>query len=299
MARFREQAKLDPGQVRDRRGMGGGGGPGMAIGGVGGGLGLIILIITLLLGGNPLGGGSSQSPGAINGGSDQGTLNSDLATECQTGADANQSEDCRIVGFVNSIQEFWSEEYARNGAQYTEAQTTLFEGGTQTGCGYASTQVGPFYCPADQFVYLDLGFFDQLQTDFGAQGGPFAEAYVLAHEYGHHIQNLQGILSRAQSGDTGPDSASVRTELQADCFAGLWAAHAEETGFLEPLTEEDIKIGLDAAAAVGDDRIQERVQGRVTPESWTHGSSEQRQHWFMTGYQQANFNACDTFSTTP
>lgn len=299
MARFRDQAKLDPGQIRDRRGMGGGGGPGMAIGGVGGGLGLLILIITLLLGGNPLGGGTSQNPGAIDGGSSQSAPGSDLTAECQTGADANQSQDCRIVGFVNSIQQFWTDEYARNNAQYVEAQTTLFTDGIQTGCGYASSQVGPFYCPADQYVYLDLGFFDQLQSDFGAQGGPFAEAYVLAHEYGHHIQNLQGILSRAQDGDTGPNSASVRTELQADCYAGFWAANAAQTGFLDPLTQEDIRIGLDAAAAVGDDRIQQRTQGRVTTESWTHGSSEQRQKWFTTGYQQANFNSCDTFSTTP
>jgi uncharacterized protein len=300
MARFRERARLDPSQVEDRRGAGGRGGSGMAIGGVGGGLGLIILIITLLLGGNPLDTGGSSNPGAIdNGNGASGTQTGSLTEECQTGADANQSQDCRIVGFVNSIQEFWTEEYARNNAQYVEAPTRLFTDGTNTGCGFASSQVGPFYCPADQRVYIDLGFFDQLQSDFGAQGGPFAEAYVLAHEYGHHIQNLQGVLSRAQDRDTGPDSAAVRVELQADCYAGLWAAHAEQTGFLEPLTEEDIRIGLDAAAAVGDDRIQERVQGRVSPESWTHGSSEQRQQWFMTGYQQANFASCDTFSTTP
>lgn len=298
MARFRERAKLDPSQVQDRRGAGGRGGSGMAIGGVGGGLGLIILIVTLLLGGNPLGSGGSSNPGAIDIGQ-SGEAPSSLSEECQTGADANQSQDCRIVGFVNSIQDFWTDEYAGNNAQYVEASTTLFTQGTNTGCGFASSQVGPFYCPADQKVYLDLGFFDQLQSDFGAQGGPFAEAYVLAHEYGHHIQNLQGVLARAQDGDTGPNSAGVRVELQADCYAGLWAANAEETGFLDPLTEEDIRIGLDAAAAVGDDRIQERMQGRVSPESWTHGSSEQRQQWFMTGYQQASFARCDTFSTTP
>ena len=298
MARFREQAKLDPSQVRDRRGAGGSGGKGMAVGGVGGGLGLILLIVIMLLGGNPLDSGAG-APGAIDSGSNEAVPGGSLSEECQTGADANQSEDCRIVGYVNSIQEFWTDEYSRNNAQYTMAQTTLFTGGTDTGCGYASSQVGPFYCPADQFVYLDLGFFDQLRTDFGAEGGPFAEAYVLAHEYGHHIQNLQGILARAQDGDTGPESAAVRVELQADCFAGLWAAHAEETGFLNPLTDEDIRIGLDAAAAVGDDRIQERIQGRVSPESWTHGSSEQRQRWFTTGYQQGTFESCDTFSTSP
>jgi predicted metalloprotease len=297
MARFREQAKLDTGQVRDMRGRSGGG-RGMAVGGVGGGLGLIILIITLLLGGNPLGGGASN-PGAIDLGQGGSAEEAGTLEECQTGADANQSQDCRIVGFVNSIQEHWSDLYAANNAQYVEAPTTIFTDGINTGCGFASSQVGPFYCPADQGVYLDLDFFGQLERDFGAQGGPFAEAYVLAHEYGHHIQNLQGVLARAQDGDTGPNSAAVRVELQADCYAGLWAAHAEETGYLEPLTEEDIRIGLDAAAAVGDDRIQERIQGRVSPESWTHGSSEQRQRWFMTGYQQANFAACDTFSTTP
>ena len=296
MARFNERARLDPSQVQDRRGQrGGGGGRGAAIGGIGGGAGILVLLVTLLLGGNPLDSGGSSNPSQFDsgGGSGGGNVAGQNISECQTGADANEQQDCRIIGYVNSIQEYWSEAYPN----YVETQTVLFTGATQTACGTGSAGSGPFYCPADQQVYLDLSFFNDLQTRFGARGGPFAEAYVLAHEYGHHIQNLTGVLDQTGGDREGPESAAVRAELQADCFAGVWASNAVSTGYLAELTREDIAVGLDAAAAVGDDRIQERMQGQVNPETWTHGSAEQRQEWFITGYESGNPNSCDTFNS--
>ena len=283
---FDPNVRLDPSQVGDRRRGGGmlGGGGGPVIAGGGGIIGVVLLVAFMLLGGDPT---ALLDP---SGGAMAPIDSTETATQCQTGADANTRDDCRIVGFVNSIQKYWTDEFARRGSRYEPAQTILFSGQVQAACGMASSAVGPFYCPLDKKVYLDLSFFRDMQR-LGAKGGPFAEGYVVAHEYGHHIQNLMGLLS--QSRETGPGSASVRTELMADCFAGVWAGNAAKTGFLVAPTDAEIAQALDAAAAVGDDRIQKATEGRVSPERWTHGSSEQRQQWFRTGYRTGDMNACD------
>ena len=283
---FRPGADLDPGQVTDVRGRTVGG-RGLAVGG--GGIGLVIAIVYLLLGGDPSALISSDPGTAVQ-------PNASALAECQSGADANAREDCRIVGFVNSIQAYWSDALATSGERYRPAQTVLYTDAINTGCGGATSQVGPFYCPVDESVYLDLGFFDDLQSKFGAEGGPLAEAYVVAHEYGHHIQNIKGVLQAGGGGDTGAESRSVRTELQADCYAGVWVNHASATGFLEAPTDDQIGQALDAASAVGDDRIQEETQGQVNKEAWTHGSAAQRQHWFTVGFKSGNPGDCDTFS---
>ena len=287
---FNENKRLDPSQVQDRRGRNTG--RTVAVGA--GGLGIIIYLLSMVLGVDLT---QLVDPNAITSSSSQTTNQDiyDLETECQTGADANERQDCRIVGYVNSIQSFWTDELASYGVEYIPAQTVLFSDVTQGACGYASGASGPFYCPSDQMVYLDLSFFETLQSKYGAQGGPFAEAYVLSHEYGHHVQDILGALDQAgiQSG-SGPQSMSVFTELQADCLAGIWANHATETGYLESVTREEILQSLDTAAAVGDDRIQSQTQGYVYPEAWTHGSSEQRQAAYFDGFQSGDINTCNT-----
>jgi len=304
---FRRGARLDPGQVRDARGQSGGGGLGIpggfsfpgggrsSGGGIGtpagGGIAGVLVIVVVIALYFFLSSGSNS-----NGGIQNGPLSTALAS-CQTGADANNREDCRIVGYVNSVQAYWTTELPKLGTQYTDAQTTLFTDQYQTGCGAATTNTGPFYCPADKNVYLDLSFFNVIDTELGGTSAPLAQAYVIAHEYGHHVQDLEGTLSRAQDGDTGPTSNSVRIELQADCYAGVWAAHAVDTGYIEPLGQSDINDALTEAKAVGDDWIQQHTGGQVNPDGWTHGSSDQRVSWFSTGYRGGDPADCDTFST--
>ena len=276
---FRPGARLDPSQVSDRRGIGG---P-VLIGG--GGIGIVILIASLLLGVDP----TDMLTAANTSG---GFENAPDPATCQTGADANAREDGRVVGFVNSVQAYWKDEFAASGETYQPAKTVLFSGATQTGCGAATAAVGPSYCPEDEKVYLDLSFFDDLTTKLGAKGGAFAQAYVVAHEYGHRVQHLLGTLTTSTR--TGAQSQSVRVELPADCYAGVWANHAADSGIMEPPTDAEIADAVDAAGAVGDDRIQRETQGQVTPDSFTHGTSEQRERWFLTGYRSGDPVRCDT-----
>jgi predicted metalloprotease len=308
--RFNEGADLDTSDITDIRGGGGGGGfggRGLAFGG--GGLGLVGLVVVVLF--NLLGGGSGTGTGAGTGvgagagfggiGQNQSADNSELARECSSGRDANSSEECAVVAEINSIQDFWQQTL---GGRYTRTDTVFFSGQTQTSCGAASSGSGPFYCPGDQLVYIDLTFFDTLEQQFGAEGGTFVDAYVLAHEYGHHVQDILGINQRVTPGETGPTSGSVRLELQADCFAGVWANHAEtvptRTGkpLITEINQDDIDRALDAASRIGDDFIQRNLgSGRVDQNSFTHGTSAQRERWFTTGYQSGDPNRCDTFGT--
>jgi uncharacterized protein len=260
------------------------------IGGGGGGLVIIALFVISQLTGVDLTGlaGSGQNSGP------EEQLN------C-TVEEANTNIDCRVQGAAASIDAYWTQVAPKIGITYSSPNpVVIFDGATDTGCGGATTEVGPFYCPPDQTIYLDTAFYEELQSQFGASGGPLAQMYVIAHEWGHHIQNITGIMDGLDLQNTGASSDSVRLELQADCFAGSWAGSASVTPdssgtpFLEPITNEQIADALNAASAVGDDRIQEATQGQVTPETWTHGSSAQRQAWFQKGYEQGP-EGCNTF----
>jgi len=270
----------------------GGGGRGIAIGGGVGGLAIALLALFLGVDPGPVLQQQTSSSPAHSG--------YDLS-KCRTGADANKYVECRVVATGNSVDAVWGELLSG----YQRPNMKLFRGQIQTGCGPADSSVGPFYCPADQTAYFDTDFFEVLKTQFGSSGGPLAEEYVVAHEYGHHVQNLTGDLSRARQGAQGATGNGVRSELQADCYAGVWAHYAAITKqpgtdvtYLQPLSDRDIADALSAASSVGDDRIQKETTGRVNPESWTHGSSEQRQKWFTVGYQTGDPNKCNTFQAT-
>lgn len=301
---FNEGAELDTSQVLG--GGGGGRGPAMLGGGAGG---IILLILGLIFGGNVLGDGTQGSLGfdpndILQGGQQQGDgLEGVDFDECRTGADANRNDTCRVIGTVNSVQDYWTDALpADANRQYREAKTAIYSGQTQSACGTASAAVGPFYCPSDERVYIDAAFFNDLSSTYGADGGALAQMYVVAHEYGHHVQQILGVLGVAQRDRHGPRSGAVRVELMADCLAGVWANHAANTddakgnALIQPLTESDVRSALSAASAVGDDRIQQSAGGRVNPEAWTHGSSEQRQRWFLAGYREGSIQSCDTLN---
>lgn len=307
--RFNPKARLDTSRVGDGGGGGAGGGGGMRIpipGGTraGGGIGGILIIILFVILTQCVGGGGGLPDGGTgvdpqSSGSDASRMDDgERYANCKTGADANDDEDCARVAVENSLVAYWDKTLPEQaGTELTPATLKTFSGAVSTGCGQASSQVGPFYCPPDQRIYLDTTFFsDVLEGQLGGQGGDFVEPYVLAHEYGHHIQNLLGTMGQVRT-QKGPESDAVRLELQADCYAGMWTREAEDSNLMT-LDQGDIAEALDSAKSVGDDRIQQKSGQGVDPDGWTHGSSEQRMAWFTTGYEQGTLEACDTFSAS-
>ncbi|MEV8507209.1 neutral zinc metallopeptidase [Actinoplanes sp. NPDC051475] len=296
-----ENARIDTSQIEDQRSSGGGGGGfgGLPIGG-GGLTGIVVTVLIALVGGyfgiNNLSGG---------GGAPQSGDNTSLQQECSQ-SDAVKQLDCRNVLFVNSIQDYWVDAYPQNfeGA-YKSSKTVFFANNVRTGCGAADSGTGPFYCPADDRVYIDVTFYRLLADQLGAPG-EFAQPYVLAHEYGHHIQDLAGTeaaMRREQERNPGDaNKLSVKLELQADCYAGVWAKNATGTDdaggqkIFKTITQQDIQEGLDTASKIGDDTLQQRSGGSINPAEFTHGTSAQRQHWFSQGYESGSPKNCDTFA---
>ncbi|MCS6552413.1 neutral zinc metallopeptidase [Curtobacterium flaccumfaciens pv. flaccumfaciens] len=289
---FNDDSQLRGGKVKRR-------GRTTAIGGGAVGVGAIVVFLIAQFTGFDL-------SGIVGGGNGLTTIQQegesvDAAPECRTGRDANLRVECRMEGAAESLDTYWTSEARSLGISYTAPEFFLFQDSTDTSCGQASAATGPFYCPPDRAVFLDTAFYDDLQSQYGSSGGPLAQMYVVAHEWGHHIQQLQGSFANTDRSGTGASSGSVRVELQADCYAGAWVGDAATTKdasgetFFEPITRTQITDALSAASAVGDDSIQERATGRVDPDSFTHGSSEQRQRWFLRGYQQGA-TSCDTLS---
>jgi predicted metalloprotease len=303
--KYNRRARLDTSQVRDtRRSVGG---KGAAIGGGGIGIvGIVIYLIVSAVGGSDAG----QALGPILGqlgqqGQPATADNSEIEQNCKTGEDANNNLECAVVADINSIQDFWTAELPRVFNQkYSAVDTVWFSGQVSTGCGAADSGAGPFYCPADKTVYIDLTFYNDIKTEFHATGGLFVDAYVLAHEYGHHVQDLLGTEAKVRTRQ-GPTSDSVRLELQADCYAGVWAKHATQPGpngdppLVSSITQQDFQNALQVAGRIGDDWIQKNLgNGHVNQNTFTHGTSAQREKWLTTGYQTGDPKACDTFSAT-
>lgn len=291
-----DNSRVSTGGVDDRRGIGGGGG--VAIGGGVGVVGVIVYLVFQLLAGGGNGIDLSQLP-VQQAGSGQHESSDELQKRCNADGALDKYTDCRLIKVYDIADEVWQQEFARRSISYHPPKLAFFSQSTSTGCGQASSQVGPFYCPQDEEIYIDLDFLNQLQQQFGAQG-EFAQAYILAHEYGHHLQTLLGTerkVRAAQQADSADvNKYSVALELQADCYAGVWATLADkdkDNGIT--LTKDNIGEAQNAASAVGDDRIQKKVQGRVNPESWTHGSAAQRDQWFTTGYSSGDIDSCNTF----
>lgn len=292
---FNEGGQFEGGRVRK----GGGRRGAVAVGG-GGGVALVIALVYMLVTGN--------SPADILGGTTSGggdTGEASYIGEC-TAEQANTDQECRLNAAVQSLDAYWATTLPeQGGVEYQMPEVVSFTDAVDTGCGSATSATGPFYCPADTTVYEDLAFYDQLSSQFGAEGGPLAEMYVTAHEFGHHIENQLGLFERADRSGTGPESDSVRIELMADCLAGMWAGTAAttedpDTGvpFLEPIERAELEQALSAAAAVGDDNIQRRSGGDVNPEAFSHGSSEQRVKWFSIGYNGGTLQDCNALDAS-
>lgn len=265
---------------------------------IAGGSGVGVLALLALIAGPLLGIDLSGLVGGAPGGGSEPAGGSAIEN-CDSGADANANVDCRMAGAQVALDAFWED----NVEGYQAPQLIVVDGATSTQCGTASNAVGPFYCPPEETVYIDPTFFQLMQQQFGASVGNLAQLYIVGHEWGHHIQNLLGAMERYPNNGTGPGSNGVRMELQADCYAGGWLGRATEQTdadgdpYLEKPTEEQIRDALNAASTVGDDHIQEQ-SGQVNPETWTHGSSEQRQRWFAEGYQNG-LDACGQVFTLP
>lgn len=283
--RFDDQ-NVDTSSLDDRRGM-----RGTTIGAGAGGLGLLGLLFVLLFGG-----GLSFDDGQSTTTTSQAQ---DLAIKCAQPGALDQYDDCFVLKIFNETDEVWTREFRERGSAYEAPRLVFFSGSTQTGCGPATAQTGPFYCPPDRRVYFDLDFLRQLQSQFGARG-QYAQAYITAHEVGHHIQTITGIEEKVrrqqQANPRQANALSVRMELQADCIAGVWGRLANDRGNVV-ITKREYDQALRAAAAVGDDRIMQKTQGRVNPEAFTHGSSAQRQEWFARGFNTGDINKCDTFAS--